>query len=155
MTKFLISKTIVCITVLIASISLAEQAEKDYIKQILPDDAVHGGHFKDGLLFSGHGTLTWQSGNKYEGDFKDGLMHGRGVITWTDGNKYEGDFKFGLMHGKGVRVYSNGDIYEGQFKNGLPDGKGKYIQTNGKIIDGFWVEGAYLDSDETGLMDNG
>ena len=32
------------------------------------------------------------SGNKYEGEFKNGNFNGKGTYTWTDGNKYEGDW---------------------------------------------------------------
>ena len=32
-------------------------------------------------------------GNKYEGQFKDGLKNGQGVFTFANGNKYEGEYK--------------------------------------------------------------
>lgn len=38
----------------------------------------------------GQGTLTFANGNKYVGEWKDGLRSGEGVFDWANGNKYEG-----------------------------------------------------------------
>ena len=43
-------------------------------------------------------------------------MDGKGIFTWNDGNEYKGEWKNGLKDGKGVFKYSNGSIYEGKFK---------------------------------------
>ena len=55
-------------------------------------------------------TMTYPNGNKYEGEWKDGMMHGKGVLTDLDGNKYEGEWEKGEMHGTGKMTYKNGDI---------------------------------------------
>ena len=41
------------------------------------------------------GTLTLNDGNKYVGEFKDGLPNGQGTLTLNDGEKYVGEFKDG------------------------------------------------------------
>ena len=43
----------------------------------------------------------------------------------SNGNKYVGDFVDGLMSEK-EHIFSNGDIYEGEVFEGNIDGEGKY-----------------------------
>ena len=37
--------------------------------------------------------MYYNDGNKYEGDFKKGLLEGKGIIILNNGNKYESEFK--------------------------------------------------------------
>ena len=39
----------------------------------------------------GQGTYIWSNGEKYEGEWKDGLIHGQGTYNWSYGKKYEGE----------------------------------------------------------------
>ena len=43
-----------------------------------------------GNCINGIGTLTWTSGNKYVGEWKDDKMYGLGTYTWTDGTSDTG-----------------------------------------------------------------
>tara|TARA_R100001463_G_scaffold96675_1_gene151138 strand:- start:6499 stop:9207 length:2709 start_codon:yes stop_codon:yes gene_type:complete len=53
--------------------------------------------------YTGQGTYTWESGDNYVGEWKDGLKNGQGAYIWKDnGDKYVGGFKDDTMHGKGV-----------------------------------------------------
>jgi hypothetical protein len=36
-------------------------------------------------------VYTFVSGSKYEGEYKEGLMHGNGVFKGADGKRYEGE----------------------------------------------------------------
>ena len=45
---------------------------------------------------NGQGTFTYLDGEKYVGEFKDGLPNGQGMKTFPDGKKYMGEFKDGL-----------------------------------------------------------
>jgi hypothetical protein len=45
-------------------------------------------------------------------------MDGRGTIIWNDGRKYEGNWKKGQMDGFGKMNYNDGRCYEGNFENG-------------------------------------
>ena len=40
----------------------------------------------EGDCTNGQGTLTWESGSKYIGEFKNGYRHGQGTYTWANGN---------------------------------------------------------------------
>ncbi|HMY67039.1 MAG TPA: hypothetical protein PL163_10330, partial [Leptospiraceae bacterium] len=73
---------------------------------------------------NGRGTVTYNDGSKYEGDFKDGKMNGEGALTFANGDSYKGNFANDMFSGKGTYKYANGDIYEGDFKNDLFDGNG-------------------------------
>ena len=47
-----------------------------------------------------------------------------GVMTFTTGDKYSGEFKDGVFDGAGKMTYSNGDEYSGEYKEGLREGSG-------------------------------
>ena len=64
---------------------------------------------------NGQGTLTYPSGDKYIGEFKDGEYHGQGTFTFNDGAKYVGEFKDGIVW--------NGEVYNGNFKYKIVNGK--------------------------------
>jgi hypothetical protein len=62
---------------------------------------VDGNNIPDGqglLEFPGNDELERQL---YEGGFKAKKADGKGILRWTQGDKYEGDFENGLRHGKG------------------------------------------------------
>ena len=75
---------------------------------------------------NGHGNYWFPNGNRYEGEWKNGLMHGFGVMYYKTGETYEGEWKDGLEDGKGslVRLELDGqNRYEGEFKSGKKEGK--------------------------------
>ena len=47
-----------------------------------------------------------------------------GIMELANGERYNGEWKNGLKHGKGNLKYSNGEEYEGNFKGGKPYGNG-------------------------------
>ena len=51
------------------------------------------------LEFPGNDELERQI---YEGEFRDKKAHGSGLMRWRQGDKYEGEFCNGLRHGKGA-----------------------------------------------------
>lgn len=38
----------------------------------------------------GYGTMTWNDGKKYEGEYKNDQKHGFGTFYWGDGRFYSG-----------------------------------------------------------------
>ncbi|RJQ19453.1 MAG: hypothetical protein C4560_06040 [Nitrospiraceae bacterium] len=90
---------------------------------------------------NGHGVYLWNSGKKYEGEWKDGKRHGRGTLTYADKARYEGEWKNDRMHGQGSKVYPDGSQYMGEWKNGNRDGNGTMIyHANSKYV-GQWKNG--------------
>ena len=65
----------------------------------------------------GNGTETQSDGEKYVGEFKDGLYHGQGTYTYANGGKYVGEFKDDNKHGQGTYTYADGAIYVGEWKD--------------------------------------
>ena len=68
----------------------------------------------DGTLvrgkMNGQGTMTFENGDQYTGDFNNGAFNG-----W----KYEGDFVNGQAEGQGKLTTEQEVVYEGTFKQGV------------------------------------
>jgi hypothetical protein len=101
---------------------------------------------------NGQGIYTYANGDKYEGEFKDGLKHGKGAYIFSTGDKYVGEYKYGLKEGKGT--YTNADIrndlgvrlragnkYVGEWKNDKQHGQGTYTWHHGGKYVGEWKDG--------------
>ncbi len=82
-------------------------------------------------------TITYDNGDIYVGDIKDGLRDGHGVMTFSaTGDVYEGTFSKDEITGSGVFKYANGDVYEGSFLNSQKHGHGKFSSSNGNTYEG-------------------
>ena len=79
--------------------------------------------------FNGQGTYTWANGAIYVGEFKDGKRHGYGEYIGPTGNKYVGEFKDDKRHGQGTWISTTGSKYVGEFKDGEPTGEGTWTTT--------------------------
>ncbi|MGP1676187.1 MAG: hypothetical protein ACTS6J_03410 [Burkholderiales bacterium] len=52
--------------------------------------------------------------------FKDNNRHGQGTYTWAIGQKYVGEFRNGLQHGRGTVFGADGSILQaGIWKKGV------------------------------------
>ena len=80
---------------------------------------------------------------KYKGDVVIGRPHGVGTLVYPDGNKYVGEFMNGLFHGQGkYTISSNGYSYVGEYRIGSlwngtmkeKDGTIDYKVVNGEKI---------------------
>jgi len=74
------------------------------------DGAIYCGDWKNGKR-DGEGVFKFEYGAIYEGEWRDGRMNGVGIFTWGEGpfegNKYEGEWRYGKMHGKGTLTRRN------------------------------------------------
>ena len=65
-----------------------------------------------------YGSFTWESGDKYLGEWKNNKIDGQGTYTWgKSGDKYVGELKNNKLHGQGIFYFANGKIQEGIFKD--------------------------------------
>ena len=109
-----------------------------------------------------YGTYTSPDGEKYVGEWKDGLSHGKGSDTNIQdlaGVIYEGRYKKGKRNGKGILTIDLFNAkYVGYWKDGLRDGKGisTRVHENGQTekYEGKWKDnnrhgqGTYTYGDE-------
>ena len=68
------------------------------------------------------GTINFNNGDKYIGEFKDDKRHGQGTFTWGKdtewaGDKYVGEFKDDKKHGQGTYTFADGTKESGYFMN--------------------------------------
>ena len=91
------------------------------------------GQFKNGVPYHGHGFWYFgKEGAIYEGTIRYGLKNGQGVQTFLSGEKWEGEFKDGKRYnGEGVWSNSDGSRHIGITRNGLKNGQGLFIYADG------------------------
>jgi len=70
---------------------------------------------------SGFVIYEFPSGDKYEGNWKNDLMHGKGTYYYPNGNKYEGEFKNGRKTGFGIKSMQH-SYYIGEWYNDAYNG---------------------------------
>ncbi|MBN2302485.1 MAG: hypothetical protein JXN60_08220 [Lentisphaerae bacterium] len=120
------------------------QSDENHVKEILVVTFSNGdryeGEFKNGL-FHGWGTYYYRNGDRYDGEFRHDMKHGKGTLTYKNGDKYTGEFRKDMKEGRGSLEYGNGDRYVGDFKNGMIDGKGIMQYANGNKYEGDFRNG--------------
>ncbi len=123
------------------------QASPASVQAALSSTVVEGKNFRyegqvdaDGKK-QGHGTLTFDSGDRYAGQWEDDRMNGEGTYLFSDGDKYVGQWRDNKMNGRGTYYYRNGDRYTGRFSNDVKDGPGIYHFKNGDRWEGSYLNG--------------
>lgn len=91
----------------------------------------------------GKGTMNYESGRMYSGDWVTGQWHGKGKLLNANGDTYEGDFVYDARHGKGVYKWDNGDVYTGDFCLDKREGKGRFCFHNGNVYEGEFTDGVF------------
>jgi hypothetical protein len=87
----------------------------------------------------GAGVMTWTNGDRYEGEFFNGVRHGHGSLFFADGSEYVGEWECNHMHGSGTRRFVNGDVYVGTYQDGKRCGPdGRFYFANGDLYVGRW-----------------
>ena len=64
-----------------------------------------------------HTIIKNEAGDKYVGEFKDGVKHGQGTLTYANGDKYVGEFKNDMRHGQGTYTFADGRAISGRWEN--------------------------------------
>lgn len=107
-----------------------------------PDGSEYSGGFRNAKMH-GQGTYVYAGrGEKYAGEWRNGVINGQGTYYYRSGNRYEGEWRNGRKNGQGIYLYaSRGDRYEGQFANDQPNGQGTYYYGSGDRYEGEWRNG--------------
>ena len=97
------------------------------------------GHWRFGL-HDGDGTMIFQDGSVYSGEFKDGFLCGRGVLSHCNGWNYDGQFLKNQRHGLGTLTELN-ETYCGQFRHDRKHGRGELKLSDGSLLRAVWFNG--------------
>ncbi|KAK2956005.1 putative serine/threonine protein kinase [Blattamonas nauphoetae] len=77
----------------------------------------------------------------YRGDKQQSVPHGKGTLTYENGDVYIGQFYKGSRDGHGTYRYKDGRTYEGEWSRNVFHGNGKLTLTSGKIFEGTFDKG--------------
>jgi len=113
-----------------------------------PSGEKYSGEFEEGM-YNGTGKYYFPDGRRYEGQFRNNKFSGEGVYYFTNGVKYKGEFKYGKMSGRGTMTFPSGKKYVGQFENNMFHGWGVYAFPSGKKIEGRWAKNKLLEDGES------
>ena len=81
----------------------------------------------------GHGTEDLKDGDKYVGEWIDGLKLWKRNSLFSDGREYVAEFKDGEQHGQGTHTLTGGGKVVGEWREGEYWNVTKYGK-NGNII---------------------
>ena len=98
------------------------------------------GEMKDGA-YHGFGIFSWTDGTVYEGEWINGQQEGRGTLTFVDARQYIGDWNGGARHGHGVMQWPDGREYFGSWAKGQQNGQGTLLYADGSMYSGEWRDG--------------
>jgi eukaryotic-like serine/threonine-protein kinase len=101
---------------------------------------------------NGKGTMVFNNGNRYDGEFKNGLRNGCGKFSYGEGYSvkyYIGEYVNDKYHGLGKIKWKDGSEYRGNFKEDKCDGQGILQLADGSIKSGIWQNGDLLGSNIT------
>jgi hypothetical protein len=96
------------------------------------------GDWEDGMK-NGEGTLSYANGGRYKGEWVNDLRNGYGVNTWPNGDRYEGDWKDNKKHGNGKYTYADGGEYDGEWEDDMRNGEGVNTWADGSEYEGSWA----------------
>lgn len=79
-----------------------------------------------GDCYNGPGEITYPSGNKYHGQFKNGQRHGNGKFSFISGNTFVGEFQLDLPI-MGTFLYKQSDVsFKGKVNEDCTPKSGTY-----------------------------
>jgi len=99
-------------------------------------------YFKDGScdeFHCGNGYRIYDNGDYFEGCWEDGEISW-GIYIWANGERYHGNFNNGLKYGFGLTIFENGSYYNGDYQNSKEHGMGAMWYLDSVYI-GEWSNG--------------
>lgn len=88
---------------------------------------------------NGYHVQNYTNGDKYAGNFVNGIRSGHGTYTWSNGTVYEGEWKNGNRHGSGIFTDRNGVQWQQDWTNGELNWEEK-ISTGNNSTNGEYLQ---------------
>jgi len=101
------------------------------------------GNFVQGLR-CGKGTYTWACGDVFEGSWLDDERNGFGILRYQNGDVYDGQWVQGRRSGWGKMTFLCGDTFQGEWLSDNFCGKGAYTFSDGRLLQGQWADGTLV-----------
>ena len=112
---------------------------------------------------NGFGTLTYNNGNVYQGNWSRNSMNGFGTMNFSNGDSYTGNWVKNAMEGAGKMLYANQGYYNGNFKNNMFHGtgeqkivfRGQYHRLKGVFINNEFFKGRkeiFFENDDRSIL---
>ncbi|MEP0922131.1 protein kinase [Leptolyngbya sp. ST-U4] len=89
----------------------------------------------------GRGIMVFPTGNRYDGEFRNGKREGCGTYSFSNGKRYIGQFKADRFEGLGIWLLGDGNRYVGAFQNNRCHGDGIFLFNDGRSQRGTWQTG--------------
>lgn len=89
----------------------------------------------------GRGIMVFPTGNRYDGEFRNGKREGCGTYSFSNGRRYIGQFKADRFEGLGIWLLGDGNRYVGAFKDNRCHGAGIFLFKDGGSQGGNWQTG--------------
>ena len=100
------------------------------------------GNFQNDLPVGPGKLMFLLKKRSFEGNFLGDFSKGKGTIVYENGDTYFGEWENFKKKGKGRMELINGNIYEGNFEDDQFEGKGAmYMKEDNKQIEGNWRKG--------------
>lgn len=109
-------------------------------RAVYPGVGVYEGHFNENGVPHGGGTLTYEDGAVYKGEWVNDMPRGHGVMTFANGNVYDGGWVDNEMSGRGVMTFPSGRVYDGEWSNSACNGHGKMTYADESVYEGNWLD---------------
>lgn len=101
-------------------------------RMVYPDRSEYHGMWQNNMR-TGEGIRIFANGDCFHGLWKFNKIV-RGVLALKNGDKYDGEFKDGLFEGYGKYFWKDGSWYEGTWKDGKPF-NGKKLNMDGSFAE--------------------
>lgn len=88
----------------------------------------------------GKGTILYDNGDRYIGEWRDDAIHGQGIYHYANGERYSGQWENGKFHGEGTYFFESGSRFSGQWLNDEKQGKGTLYRANGDKWEGYYID---------------
>ena len=127
----------------LTNISLADQPFE-------VEAAANNSNCLTGDCFNGWGKFKFNTGEVYEGEFKQGAIHGFGTLDAGNGVRYVGEWQFGKMEGVG-KLEMPDATFIGFWKGAKKEGYGLEYRNSGSYTAGIWDNNTYTSKSSFGF----